>query len=323
MPGAAAKRSNDYRPQNGPRRRPSPISTPAGRRPAPTPSPAPERPGHNAVVAWILALRLVICERGRRRSPHMPRPLVSVAATRRSAPVAAAARGATASCTCKPPRIGPSASTSTTLATTAKRVGGQVAHDARVAGEATSCASGETHVSRLARGEPCPWVGASILASVAGVAPSSDRSRARTAPFAASDGSFRGKPVPPVASAGAAEAIVPGGRGRRSLSRASLARGFRRRGIEMSRLAPELPLAAVVARPIAGLQPDGQSAGSDPGERLNLWQHRPSPHKPKPKPRGPMFSAVRSGGRSARSRPARESTSRPWSNSTRHCRPRR
>jgi hypothetical protein len=30
---------------------------------------------------------------------------------------------------------------------------------------------GETHVSRLARGEPCLWVGASILASVAGVAP--------------------------------------------------------------------------------------------------------------------------------------------------------
>ena len=44
--GAAAMRSNGYRPQNGPHRRPSPISTAAGRRPAPTPSPARQRPGH-------------------------------------------------------------------------------------------------------------------------------------------------------------------------------------------------------------------------------------------------------------------------------------
>jgi hypothetical protein len=144
--GAAAKRSNDFRSQNGPHRRPSPISTAAGRRPAPTPSPAPERPGHNAVVTRTPALRSVICERGRRRSLPTPRPFVSVAATRPSAPVAAASRGATASCACKPPRIGPPASTSTTLATTAKRVGGQVAHDARVAGEATSCASGDKRV---------------------------------------------------------------------------------------------------------------------------------------------------------------------------------
>jgi hypothetical protein len=76
-------------------------------------------------------LRLVICERGRRRSLPTPRPFVSGAATRPSGPVAAASWGATASCACKPPRIGPPASTSTTLATTAKRVGGQVAHDAR------------------------------------------------------------------------------------------------------------------------------------------------------------------------------------------------
>ena len=47
--GAAAKRSNDYRPENGPRRPPSSICTGAGRRPSPTPSAAPERPGHNAV----------------------------------------------------------------------------------------------------------------------------------------------------------------------------------------------------------------------------------------------------------------------------------
>ena len=47
--GAAAKRSNDYRPENGPRRPLSPICTGAGRRPAPTPSAAPERLGLDAV----------------------------------------------------------------------------------------------------------------------------------------------------------------------------------------------------------------------------------------------------------------------------------
>ena len=48
--------SNEYRPENGPHRPPSPICTAAGRRPAPTPSPAPERPGHSAVVTPALAL---------------------------------------------------------------------------------------------------------------------------------------------------------------------------------------------------------------------------------------------------------------------------
>jgi len=38
--GAAAKRSNEYKPENGPRRPPSSICTEAGRRPSPTPSPA-------------------------------------------------------------------------------------------------------------------------------------------------------------------------------------------------------------------------------------------------------------------------------------------
>lgn len=32
-----------------------------------------------------------------------------------------------------------------------------------------------------------------------------------------------------------------------------------------------------------------------PGERLNLWQHPPKPHKPRPKPPGPMFWTVRPG----------------------------
>ena len=53
--GAAARRSNDYRPENGPLHLLSPICTEPGRRPAPPPSPAPERPGHNAVVTRTLA----------------------------------------------------------------------------------------------------------------------------------------------------------------------------------------------------------------------------------------------------------------------------
>ncbi len=67
---AAAKRSNGYRPQNGPHRRLSRICTAAGRRPAPTPSPAPERPGHNAVVTRTVALRLVISERAPTVAAH-------------------------------------------------------------------------------------------------------------------------------------------------------------------------------------------------------------------------------------------------------------
>ena len=45
---AAAKRSNDYKPENGPRRPLSSICTGAGPRPSPTPSAAPERLGVNA-----------------------------------------------------------------------------------------------------------------------------------------------------------------------------------------------------------------------------------------------------------------------------------
>jgi hypothetical protein len=47
--GAAAKRSGDYVPENGPRRPPSPICTGVGPRPSPTPSAVPERSGVNAV----------------------------------------------------------------------------------------------------------------------------------------------------------------------------------------------------------------------------------------------------------------------------------
>ena len=45
---SAANRSNDYKPENGPRRPLSSICTGAGRRPSPTPSAAPERSGVNA-----------------------------------------------------------------------------------------------------------------------------------------------------------------------------------------------------------------------------------------------------------------------------------
>jgi hypothetical protein len=45
---AAAKRSNDYKPEDGPRRPLSSTCTGAGRRPSPTPSAAPERSGVNA-----------------------------------------------------------------------------------------------------------------------------------------------------------------------------------------------------------------------------------------------------------------------------------
>ena len=47
--GAAAKDSNEYKPENGPRCPPSSICTGAGRRPSRTPSAAPERSEVNAV----------------------------------------------------------------------------------------------------------------------------------------------------------------------------------------------------------------------------------------------------------------------------------
>ena len=55
--GAAARRSNDYRPENGPRRLPSPICTGAGRRPSPTPSAAPDA---RASMPWTYERALVL-----------------------------------------------------------------------------------------------------------------------------------------------------------------------------------------------------------------------------------------------------------------------
>ena len=113
---AAERRSHDYRAQNGPHRPPSPICTAAGRRPAPTPSPAPERPGHNAVVTRTLACAWPSLN----GAPTVAAHATAARPCGRRRPVTAGPGGATATCACKPPRIGPSASTSTTLATAAK-----------------------------------------------------------------------------------------------------------------------------------------------------------------------------------------------------------
>jgi len=86
------------------------------------------------------------------------RRMLQVVPSRSDAGVDAGGRSATratARGACKSPRIGRWASTSATPAIAAKRVGGQVAHDARVAGEATSCASGEERDSQRPTGETC------------------------------------------------------------------------------------------------------------------------------------------------------------------------
>ena len=68
--GAAAKRSNDYRPENGPRRPLSSICTGAGRRPSPTPSAARERLGVNAGEMRTRRLRLAAACLLARRCKH-------------------------------------------------------------------------------------------------------------------------------------------------------------------------------------------------------------------------------------------------------------
>ena len=98
----------------------SPICTGAGRRPAPTPSAAPERPGLNAVVTRTLACAWSSVNGGAEDRRNATAIRLFAAATRASAPGDCWARGATARCACRPPRIGPPASTSTTLATAAK-----------------------------------------------------------------------------------------------------------------------------------------------------------------------------------------------------------
>ena len=68
--GAAAKRSNDYMPENGPRRPPSSVCTGLGRRPSATPSAAHERLGVKCRWHRDPRLHLVMCEQERRRSPR-------------------------------------------------------------------------------------------------------------------------------------------------------------------------------------------------------------------------------------------------------------
>ena len=145
--GAAAKRSNDYKPENGPRRPLSSICTGPGRRPAPTHSAAPERLGLNTVDTRTLACAWSSVNRAPKIAATL-RPFVSsAAATRPSAPGDCWARGATATCACKPPRIGPPASTSTTLATAAKQARWPMPPAARAVSDAESPEFGETQVS--------------------------------------------------------------------------------------------------------------------------------------------------------------------------------
>jgi LysM repeat protein len=46
---------------------------------------------------------------------------------------------------------------------------------------------------------------------------------------------------------------------------------------------------------LQAFNPTANPIALTPGERLNLWQHPPKPHRPKPKPLGPMFWTVRPG----------------------------
>ena len=46
---------------------------------------------------------------------------------------------------------------------------------------------------------------------------------------------------------------------------------------------------------LQAFNPTVSSLALTPGERLNLWQHPPMPHRPRPKPPGPMFWTVRPG----------------------------
>jgi hypothetical protein len=62
---------------------------------------------------------------------------------------------ARARCACGMSRIRPAVSPPATPAIAAKQVRGTAADDVGVADEATGCASGESRVSCLVRGEPC------------------------------------------------------------------------------------------------------------------------------------------------------------------------
>ena len=93
--GAAANRSNDYRPENGPRRPPSSICTAAGRAPSRTPSAAPERLGVHAADIRTRA-RAPARDRERRRSPR--NASVPVASLRRGAERATGRLSAAADC---------------------------------------------------------------------------------------------------------------------------------------------------------------------------------------------------------------------------------
>ncbi len=160
--GAAARRLDDYRPENGPLHLLSPICTEPGRRPAPTPSAAPE-PWASMLLIHGPRSRLVICERASKIAANATAIRLCSSSNAGVGVRVLLARGATASCACKPPRIGPPASTSTTLATRESRAEGR--------SFTTSGSSTTSLVARLARsrvGAPGPVVLAFVLARVRG-----------------------------------------------------------------------------------------------------------------------------------------------------------
>ena len=75
----------------------------------------------------------------------------------------------------------------------------------------------------------------------------------------------------------------------------------RRRVPPYWRVRPGDTFAAIAAKTglsidqLQAYNPTVDSLALTPGERLNLWQHPPRPHKPKAKPPGPMFWTVRAG----------------------------
>ena len=140
--GAAATPSNDYRPDNGPRRPLSSICTGPGRRPSPTPSTALERLGLNAVDIRTCAA----CERGTDGRGKTLRPSVN-SGDPCIGPGDRSATRRTATCACKSPRIGQPASTSATPAASAKQARAPIPPHGRKVDDAAMPEFGDKRVS--------------------------------------------------------------------------------------------------------------------------------------------------------------------------------
>jgi hypothetical protein len=143
--GAAAKRSNDYKPENGQRRPRSSICTGPGRRPAATPSTVPERLGLNAVDTRTLAFAWSSVNGAPKISPQTLRPFVcTAAATRASAAVAA----------------GPGERRRRALASAADRAASKHIDDSRTRRKAGALADATSRSGRRRRRETRDWRGA-------------------------------------------------------------------------------------------------------------------------------------------------------------------